>query len=147
MSITARIIGTTAVLVVMPLTTALAQTQSPPASPQTPPAAAVPQASPPATPQASTPPPADKKFAAPSAAAELVGLNAKSSDGLNLGTVYGATMDPGGKVTSIGLRVGGFLGFGAHMVILPDGSFHRVSDTLQVNMTRDEVSKLPRVKE
>src|SRR5262249_51074783 len=84
-----------------------------PASPQTPPAAAVPQASPPATPQASSPPPADKKFVAPSATAELVGLNAKSSDDLNLGTVYGATMDPGGKVTSIGLRVGGFLGFGA----------------------------------
>jgi hypothetical protein len=66
---------------------------------------------------------------------------------MNLGTVYGATMDPGGKVTRIALRVGGFLGFGAHMVILPEGSFRRVNDTLQVNMTRDDVNKLPRVKE
>jgi hypothetical protein len=140
MSNTARIIGTTAVLMVMPLATALAQTQSPPASPQSPPAATVPQATPPAT----SP---ERKFAAPSDTADLAGLTAKSSDGMNLGTVYGATMDPGGKVTRIALRVGGFLGFGAHMVILPEGSFRRVNDTLQVNMTRDDVNKLPRVKE
>jgi hypothetical protein len=147
MSNTARIIGTTAVLMVMPLATVLAQTQSPPASPQSPPAATVPQATPPATPQATSPPPPERKFAAPSDTADLAGLIAKSSDGMNLGTVYGATMDPGGKVTRIALRVGGFLGFGAHMVILPEGSFRRVNDTLQVNMTRDDVNKLPRVKE
>ena len=116
-----RIIWTTAVLAALPFATAIAQTR-----------------------QAPTPAWTEIKFAAPAVTAALVGLTAKSSDGMNLGTVYGATIEPGGKITSIGVRVGDFLGFGAHMVILPEGSFYRANDTLQVNMTRDEVDRLPK---
>ena len=76
----------------------------------------------------------------------MVGLTAKSSDGASLGTVYGVTMAPGGKVTAIGVKVGGFLGFGGHMVVIPDGKFNRVGDTVQINMTADEVHKLPEAK-
>jgi hypothetical protein len=140
-----RIIGTAGVVVAVPLVTAMAQTQPPPPSPASPPAATQPQPSaPPAAPQATTP--TDKKAAAPAAIGDLVGLNAKSSDGTNLGTVYGATMEPGGKVTAIGVKVGGFLGFGGHMVVIPDGKFNRVGDTVQINMTADEVHKLPEAK-
>jgi hypothetical protein len=75
-----------------------------------------------------------------------VGLTAKSSDGTNLGTVHTVITNPSGK-TAIGVRVGGFLGFGGHMVALPDGKFNRVGDTVEVNMTADEVHKLPQAVE
>ena len=87
--------------------------------------------------------PAEKKAAAPAATGNLVGLTAKSSDGHSLGTVQSVMTEPGGK-TGISLKVGGFLGFGAHLVEVPDGKFNRVGDTVQVNMTADEVNKLPR---
>src|SRR5215813_3819120 len=139
-----RIIGTAGVVVAVPLVTAIAQTQPPPSPPASPPAATQPQ---PSAPQATSPTtPADKKAATPAAIGDLVGLTAKSSDGTNLGTVYGVTMVPGGKVTAIGVKVGGFLGFGGHMVVIPDGKFNRVGDTVQINMTADEVHKLPEAK-
>jgi len=76
----------------------------------------------------------------------LVGLTAKSSDGTDFGTVYGMMMERGSKVTAIAVKVGGFLGLGGHMVILPDGKFNRVGDTVQINMTADELNKLPETK-
>ena len=67
----------------------------------------------------------------------------KASDGTNLGTVRSVMKEPGGS-TAIEIMVGGFLGFGGHMVAIPDGKFNRVGDTVQVNMTADEVNKLPK---
>jgi hypothetical protein len=131
----ARIIGTTAVLLSMP----------PALSTQGSAAAIAPQITPAAAQQATSREPIKIKFAAPAATAELVGLTARSSDGMNLGPVYAAIVTPGRRVTNIGVRVGAFLGFGADMVVLPEGSFYRVNDTLQVNMTADEVNKLPKV--
>jgi sporulation protein YlmC with PRC-barrel domain len=100
-------------------------------------------------PESSVPPttssttPAERKATTPAAAGSLVGLAVKSSDGTNLGTVQNVMTEPGGK-TAIGIKVGGFLGFGGHMVAIPDGKFNRVGDTVQVNMTADEVNKLPK---
>jgi PRC-barrel domain len=143
MSVTkvARIAGTAGMLMTVPLVTAVAQTQSPPPSPPTPPTATTPQ---PNAPPAAAPP-TERKFAAP-VFIELVGLAAKSSDGTNLGTVHTVVSNPGGK-TTIGVRVGSFLGFGGHMVAIPDGKFNRMGDTVQVNMTADEVQKLPQAVE
>jgi hypothetical protein len=90
--------------------------------------------------------PTEKKAAAPAAIGQLVGLTAKSSDGTNLGTIYGLTMEPAGNVTAIAVKVGGFLGFGGHMVVIPDGKFNRVGGTVQINMTADEIQKLPKAK-
>ena len=149
MSITrlARVSGTASVLVVMPVVAAIAQTQPPAPSAPSPPAATQPQASPPpAAPQAMpSTTPAEKKAAAPKALDNLAGLTAKSSDGTNLGTVHNVT-ETGGK-TTIGVKVGGFLGFGSHMVAIPDDKFNRIGDIVQLNMTADEVNKLPRAKE
>jgi len=143
-----RIIGTASVVVVVPLVTAMAQTQSPPPSTASPPAATKPETIAPPAPQATPPPtPSDKKAAVPAAATgELVGLAARSSDGTNLGTVQIVMMEPGGKVTAIGVKVGGFLGFGGHIVAIPDGKFTRNGDTVQISMTADEVDKLPKAK-
>jgi len=144
----ARIAGTAAVLVAVPLVTAMAQTQSPPPSPTSPPAATTPEMSaPPAAPQAMpSTTPSDEKAAAPVANGNLVGLTAKSSEGTNLGIVHSVIAASGGK-TTVGVKVGGFLGFGGHMVGIPDGKFNRVGDIVQVNMTADEVHKLPKVVE
>jgi len=143
-----RMIGTAGVVVAVPLATAMAQTQPTP-SPASPPAATQQQTSqPPAAPQATSPTtPTNKRASGPVASPELVGLKAKSSDGTNLGLVYAVTNEPAGKVTAIGVRVGGFLGFGSHMVVIPDGRFNRVGDTLEINMTADEVKKLPKAGE
>jgi len=54
-------------------------------------------------------------------------------------------MEPNGK-TAIGVKVGGFLGFGGHLVAIPDGKYNRLGDTIEINMTVDEVNKLPRSK-
>ena len=144
----ARTVGTASVVVVaVPLVAAIAQTQSPPPSPTSPPAATPPQAAPSAAPQATTPtPPASEKKTAAAVATDLVGLTAKSSDGTNLGAVHSVVTGPGSKVT-IGVKVGGFLGFGAHMVAIPDDRFNRIGDTVQVNMTADEINKLSQAKE
>jgi hypothetical protein len=144
-----RTIGTAGVVVAVPLATAMAQSQPPPPSPASPPAATqLPSSQPPAAPQATSPTtPTNKRAAGPVATPELVGLKAKSSDGTNLGLVYAVTMEPAGKVTAIGIKVGGILGFGGHMVVIPDGRFNRVGDTLEINMTADEVKKLPKAKE
>lgn len=137
-----RIVGTAGVIVALPLVMAMAQAQSPP-SPASPPGAMKTESSVPPT--TSTTTPAENKAAAPAAAGNLVGLAVKSSDGTNLGTVRSVMTEPGGK-TAIGIKVGGFLGFGGHMVAIPDGKFNRVGDTVQVNMTTDEVNKLPQAK-
>src|SRR5262245_17507595 len=136
------------VFVAVPLVTAMAQTQPPPPSPASPPAATQPQTSaPPAAPQATSPTtPSNTKTTATAVLDDLVGLTAKSSDGTDLGFVYGVMMERGGKTTAIAVKVGGFLGLGGHMVILPDGKFNRVGDTVQINMTANEVNKLPEAK-
>ena len=142
-----RTIGTAGVVVAVPLATAMAQTQ--PTSPASPPAATQSQTSqPPAAPQATSPTtPTNNRAAGPVATPELVGLKAKTSDGTNLGLVYAVAAESAGKVTAIGVKVGGFLGFGGHLVVIPDGRFNRVGDTLEINMTADEVYKLPKAKE
>ena len=141
----ARIIGTTGIVVAVPLLAATAQTQTPPPSPTDSPAATKPETSAPPVAAQAMPStrPSDKKAAAPAATGELVGLTAKSSDGHNLGTVQTVMMEPSGKISAIGVKVGGFLGFGGHTVAVPDGKFNRVGDTVQINMTADEVNKLP----
>ena len=137
----ARIVGTSGVILALPFVTAMAQTQTPPPSPISPPAAIKPESSVPPTTAPTTP--AERKATAPAAGGSLVGLAVKSSDGTNLGTVQSVVTEPGGK-TAIGIKVGGFLGFGGHLVAIPDGKFNRVGDTVQVNMTADEVNKLPK---
>lgn len=135
-----RITGVAGVVMLMPLTAALTQTQPPAPSAQSPPVATKPS-----TPSTPSSPPSDKEAAAP-APTNLVGLTAKSSDGTNLGTVHSVITNPGGR-TTIGVKVGGFLGLGGHMVALPDGKFNRVGDTVEVNMTAGEVEKLPQAVE
>src|SRR5262249_27775186 len=138
-----QIMRAATVLVALPLATAMAQTQSPPLSPQSPPR----ESTPPASSRPTSPTvPAEKNAATPAATDNLVGLVAKSSDGTNLGKVQSVIMLPDRK-TAVGLKVGSFLGFGGHIVAIPDDKFNRIGDTLQVNMTADAVNNLPAAKD
>jgi hypothetical protein len=51
--------------------------------------------------------------------------------------------EPDGTVKSIHFKTGGFLGFGAKTVSVPDAKFTRSGDNIQLGLTADEVSKLP----
>jgi hypothetical protein len=142
----ARISGTAAVLLAMPLKTAIAQTQPPPPSPQSPPAATkpVPETSRHAVVSGQTTVSVqNQKKSGVTPATDLVGLAAKSSDGTSLGTVHSVLTGLGGKIT-IAVKVGGVLGLDGHMVTIPDDRFNHIGDTVQVNMTADELNKLPR---
>ena len=50
---------------------------------------------------------------------------------------------PGGKII-IGVKVGGLLGFGGRTVAIPDDKFNHIGDIVQVDMTANEVNKLPK---
>ena len=68
-----------------------------------------------------------------------------SSDGSKLGTVDTVDGEPDGKITAINITTAGFLGFGTKVVAIPQGKFQRVGGIVRLDMTADEVSKLPMV--
>jgi hypothetical protein len=144
-----RILGVLAVLATVPLIAANAQAQTPsPAEPGTPPAATLPDAAPmPQTPltQKPTITPTDRSVAAPTKA--LIGLAVFSADGSKLGAVHSVDTGPDGKVTAIRIKTGGFLGLGAKLVAIPEGKFSLSGDHVQLGMSADEVSKLPKAKD
>ena len=134
-----RLFGAATVLASIPLLSVAAQTQSP-----APPSASPPVANEPAPELPKTGPatrPADP------AQNPLIGLVVFSSDGRELGTVDTIDGEPDGKITAINITTGGFLGFGTKVVAIPQGKFQRVGGIVRLDMTADEVSKLPMVKD
>jgi hypothetical protein len=77
----------------------------------------------------------------------FIGLAVVSIDGSNVGDVRAVNANPDGKVTALRIRSGGFLGFGARIVEIPEGSFMQTGDTIQLTLTAQEVSRLPEVKD
>ena len=132
---TLRTLGAVALLAGVPLVSALAQTQSPPTTSPSPPAATKP------TPPKASPSEAGNKVN------PLIGLAVFSSDGSKVGTVSSVNAEPDGKVKAIHFKTGGFLGFGAKLVAVPEGKFTRSGENVQLGITADEVSKLAEVKE
>jgi len=139
-----RRIGVAAVLVSIPMLQAYAQTDTPSAQPP-----ASRDASPPMTrPDPAMPSrPTDKSATAPAKVNPLIGLAVFSADGSKLGTVHSVSTSTDGKATAIRLRTGGFLGFGAKLVSIPEGRFTQNGNNVQLALTADEVSKLPEVKD
>jgi hypothetical protein len=87
----------------------------------------------------------DKSVTAPSKISPLVGLTVFSADGNKMGTVHSVSAGPDGKATAIRIKTGGFLGFGAKLVAIPEGRFTQSGSNIQLALTADEVSKLPEV--
>ena len=142
-----RLVGACVVLAGAPWLTATAQTQAPsPPSPSAPSPAAGPEQAP-TPPAAAQPGVTGKSATAPREANPLIRMAVFSSDGSKVGTVQRVSTGPNGSVKSLHIRTGGFLGFGARLVAIPEGRFTRIGDKIQLGMTADEVSKLPEVKE
>ena len=120
---------------------AYAQTSAPTQSP----ASDQPAAQKPATPA----PPAsgERKAVATPAIQTLVGKDAFSSDGSRVGDVRAVKTAPDGRVTALLVRTGAFLGFGGRMVEIPEGRFKPSTQDVRLDMTADEASKLPEVKD
>ena len=133
----ACLVGAVVVLAGTPWLAASAQTQAPsPPSPSAPPSAARPDQA-----------PTGKSATAPREANPLLRMAVFSSDGSKVGTVQSVSTGPDGSAKSIHIRTGGFLGFGARLVAIPEGRFTRNGNNIQLGMTADEVSKLPQVEE
>lgn len=125
----------TATLAVALLTTpALAQSTTPETPPATSPAPPAAQA--PAMPAPSKPNPA-----------ALLGKDVFSSDQTRLGKVERVVTGADASSHAILIKSGGFLGFGGKMVAIPDSKFSMRGDTVQLQLTADEVSKLPEANE
>jgi len=142
-----RLVGAVVVLAGAPWLAATAQTQAPsPPSPSMPPPAGRPEQMP-MPPGAAQPGSAGKSATAPREANPLIRMAVFSSDGSKVGTVQSVSTGPDGSVKGLHIRTGGFLGFGARLVAIPEGRFTRNGGNVQLGMTADEVSKLPEVKE
>jgi hypothetical protein len=66
-----------------------------------------------------------------------------SSDGSKVGTVHSIDAVPDGRITAVNVSTGGFLGFGARLVAIPEGRFTLAGGIVRLAMTADEVSELP----
>jgi PRC-barrel domain len=144
-----RLFGAATLLSVSTLA-AVAQTTPP--APSSPPAETAPMNKPEATtpaPQttAPTPAPQNPRVTSKNEKHPLVGRNALSSDGSNMGDVRAVKTGPDGRVAAIHIKVGGFLGFGGKIVEVPAAKFTEKGNTIQLGFTSDELSNLPEVKD
>lgn len=130
-------------------TLAIAQTTPP--APSSPPAETAPMKTPEAAPApqttAPTPAPQNPRVTSKNEKHPMVGRNALSSDGSNMGDIRAVKTGPDGKVTAIHIKVGGFLGFGGKIVEVPAGKFTEKGDTVQLGLTSNELSNLPEIKD
>jgi hypothetical protein len=78
---------------------------------------------------------------------DMVGLSVFASDGSRVGDVRAVSVGPDGNVAALHVRTGGFLGFGARVVAIPEGRFARSGQGVRLTLSAEEVSNLPPVKE
>lgn len=135
-----RILAASIALIAATSFGALAQTTTPPTTPSSPPAA---EQAPTPTPPRVTTPEARPSEATPA----LLGLDVFSQDQSRLGKVERVVQGGDGKPTAIMIKTGGFLGFGGKMVEIPESKYQLRGTNVQVQMTADEVGKLPEAKD
>jgi sporulation protein YlmC with PRC-barrel domain len=75
----------------------------------------------------------------------LMGLAVYGSDGQKVGDVQGVKAGADGKVSEIHVRTGGFLGFGGKIVAIPATQFSQSGTNIQLNMSAEDASKLPKM--
>jgi sporulation protein YlmC with PRC-barrel domain len=77
----------------------------------------------------------------------MIGLSVFGADGQKVGEVKDVKAAADGKVEEIHVKTGGMLGFGGRTVAIPAGKFNKSGQNVQLALTSDDVSKLPRVEE
>src|SRR5262249_963336 len=76
-------------------------------------------------------------------AVSLRGVPAYSSDGKNLGNVVDIVRGPDGKVQSVKVEVGRFLGVGGRVVTINANAIEQLADRINLRLTGDAVRSLP----
>lgn len=138
-----KVLGATALAVLLASTAVMAQTTSP----------ANPPASKPDTTDKMTPPAASTTTMTKEG---LVLTEAQanawikkaifSSDGKNVGEVTALKRDASGKVAELQAGIGGFLGIGETHVRLMPAQFKLENDRVTLSLTAEEVKALPKIK-
>jgi hypothetical protein len=78
--------------------------------------------------------------------ATLRGIPVYSADDKNLGQVVEVTRAPDGKVQSLQIAVGRWLGIGDKVVTIGADDFERMSDRIKLRLAGEEVRSLPEAK-
>jgi hypothetical protein len=78
--------------------------------------------------------------------ATIKGMPAFSSDGRNLGQVVDVVRTPDGRIQSVQVDVGGFLGIGSRIVTVQREAIEQLADRINVRLTSDQVRLLPEMK-
>ena len=78
--------------------------------------------------------------------ASLKGMPAYSADGKNLGDVVDVTRGPDGKVQSVQIEVGRFLGVGGKVVTIDANAIEQLADRINLRMTGDSIRAMPDAK-
>jgi hypothetical protein len=78
--------------------------------------------------------------------ATLRGMPVHSSDNTNVGKVVEVTKGPDGKVHSIRVEVGRFLGLGERVVTVTADKFEQLADRIKLRLSGEEVRSLPETK-
>ncbi len=78
--------------------------------------------------------------------ASLRGVPVYSSDDKNLGQVVEVTRAPDGKVESIEVAVGRWLGLGDRVVTISADDFERMADRIRLRLAGEEVRAIPEAK-
>jgi hypothetical protein len=78
--------------------------------------------------------------------ATLRGMPVYSADDKNLGEVVEVTRGPDGKVQSIQIAVGRWLGLGERTVTISADDFERLADRIKLRLAGEEVRAMPEAK-
>ena len=134
-----KILGATALAVLLGTTAAIAQTTSPASPPATKPGTAE-TMSPPSTTTVTK----DGLVLTEAQAKAWVKKAVYSSDGKKVGEVTALKLDASGKVTELQAGIGGFLGMGETQVKLMPAEFKLENDRVVLSLTAEQAKALPK---
>jgi hypothetical protein len=135
-----KVLGATALAILLGATAAMAQTTSPAGPPASKPDTAEKMA----PPAASTTTVTKEGLVLTEAQANAwIKKAVFSSDGKNVGEVTSLKRDASGKVAELQAGIGGFLGMGETQVRLMPAQFKLENDRVVLSLTTDEVKALP----
>jgi hypothetical protein len=135
-----KVLGATALAILLGATVAMAQTTSPAGPPASKPDTAEKMA----PPAASTTTVTKEGLVLTEAQANAwIKKAVFSSDGKNVGEVTSLKRDASGKVAELQAGIGGFLGMGETQVRLMPAQFKLENDRVVLSLTTDEVKALP----
>ena len=136
-----KLLGATALAIVLGATAAVAQTTAPASPPASKPA--VEKMSPPAA--STTTVTKDGLVLTEAQATAWIKKAVYSSDGKNVGEVTALKRDASGKVAELQAGIGGFIGIGETQVRVMPAQFKLENDRVVLSLTAEQVKALPKI--